>query len=813
MTRRAILHIGIPRTGTTSFQRVLSRRRAQLQEQGVLYPDLTPLSASQKHLSHQYLGEALDGRRSRLEKFELLGGLSQQLCSTAADVVLLSYEGFSQSNTRGRSARLLGKLFASHGFATEVLITIKSQADWLNSSYTWRTQFLREDRNFSTFARAERNSRRLDYARLLAPWRDVSQGRLTIVPTCDVRSSQPLIYRILNEIGLLDRLASLVQPDDLSLVENRSPGPIAVEVARRLRRGGVHRALGSASREATRFVEDACRAQGLDTTSFRGVDSALRTDFAARWRSANDRLATDTWGASWTSCVAEDHAAVNEIERLADPSPSLKHVEELIEATCSRFNLHDCSALNRDQRRSFFGISTSGVSWIRARLGPRAVKHRTDTEPLIRSGTTSSYTMRPSREHAPQHGLIILDISRLLSRATRCVPTGIDRVEQAYADGLLRSARSRLRYAAMNPLGKVSIIPQGKAREFVEQTGQEWGSATSIEAPDGPQSKTVLSLARRLQAGSLLPNPARYCLRHTSCSAPTYLLVSHHHLDQPKAVEAAKRRFSARFVCFVHDLIPIEFPEYNRPLEAAKHRRRIETATQLADALVVNSSSTAEALRPFIAAAGRDVPLLVAPLGVHRVSGRATGSKQDRPYFLYVGTIEPRKNHLLLFHVWRRLVLEMGNQAPLLILVGQRGWENEMVIDVLERSQLLKGHVVEHNGLPDDQVQTLIAGARAVLLPSFAEGYGLPVAEALAADVPVICSDLPALREVGADVPEYLDPVDALAWLEVIRDYAAPHSLRREQQIARIDHWSAPSWPAHLDAVLALIDSLHGHAA
>jgi glycosyltransferase involved in cell wall biosynthesis len=694
----------------------------------------------------------------------------------------------------------------------EILITIKSQADWLNSSYTWRTQFLREDRNFSTFARAERKSRRLDYVRLLAPWRDASQGRLTIVPTCDVRSSQPLVYRILREIGLLDRLASLIQPEDLSLVENRSPGPIAVEVARCLRRGGVHKALGSASREATRFVEDACRARGIDTTSFRGVDGALRADFATRWRLANDRLARDTWGASWTSCVADDHAAVNEIERLADPSVSLRHVEELIEATCSRFNLQDCNGFSRDQRRSVFAISTSGISWIRTRLGPRAVKHRPNAEPLSRSGTSPSFTIRPSQEHAPQHSPIVLDISRLLSRAARCVPTGIDRVEQAYADGLLRSAHVRLRYAAMNPLGKVSIIPQERARRFVQQIGQEWGSATSIEALDR-RRKTVLSLARRLQAASLLPNPATYFLRQTTGTAPTYLLVSHHHLDQPKAVEAAKRRFSARFVCFVHDLIPIEFPEYNRPLEAAKHMRRIETAIRLADALVVNSSSTAEALRPFIADAGRNVPLLVAPLGVHRVSCAAPASKQDRPYFLYVATIEPRKNHLLLFHVWRRLVLEMGNEAPRLILVGQRGWENEMVIDVLERSQLLKGHVVEHNALPDNEVQALIAGARAVLLPSFAEGYGLPVAEALAAGVPVICSDLPALREVGSDVAEYLDPLDALAWLEVIRDYAAPHSLRREQQTARIEHWSAPSWPAHLDAVLALIDSLHRHAA
>ncbi len=95
----------------------------------------------------------------------------------------------------------------------------------------------------------------------------------------------------------------------------------------------------------------------------------------------------------------------------------------------------------------------------------------------------------------------------------------------------------------------------------------------------------------------------------------------------------------------------------------------------------------------------------------------------------------------------------MGPATPRLVLVGQRGWENEMVLDVLERSELLRDHIAEHNALPDKQVRSLIAGARAVLLPSFAEGYGLPIAEALALGTPVLCSDLPALREAGGAAP------------------------------------------------------------
>ena len=412
---------------------------------------------------------------------------------------------------------------------------------------------------------------------------------------------------------------------------------------------------------------------------------------------------------------------------------------------------------------------------------------------------------------------IVLDVSRLLSRASRRVPTGIDRVEHAYAEGLLQTARDRLRYAAVSPLGRFCHLPTATTRHFVQQTGLEWQHAMRVRADDLPSPPGDLrSLARRLQTALMLPHRGpRFLKRQTpNGQRPTYLLVSHHHLHQPKAIQAAKDRLDAAFVCFIHDLIPIEFPEYNRPNEAAKHRLRIETATQYADAFVVNSVSTRDALLPFMRAAGREVPLIVAPLGVHESARPPTADpSSEPPYFLYIGTIEPRKNHLLLFQIWRRLALEMGERCPRLVLVGQRGWENEMVLDVIERSEILRDRIVEYNALPDEKVHALIAGARAVLLPSFAEGYGLPVAEALSAGTPVLCSDLPALREVGGATPEYLDPLDGLSWLEAIRDYASPASVRRADQLGRLAQWSPPSWQAHLDAVLHLIDDVAGVAA
>jgi glycosyltransferase involved in cell wall biosynthesis len=79
------------------------------------------------------------------------------------------------------------------------------------------------------------------------------------------------------------------------------------------------------------------------------------------------------------------------------------------------------------------------------------------------------------------------------------------------------------------------------------------------------------------------------------------------------------------------------------------------------------------------------------------------------------------------------------------------------------------------------------------------------VIEALASGVPVLCSDLPALRESGGGVPDYLDPADAVAWPTAILDYTAS-SPRREAQLARLAQWRAPRWDEHF----AIVDRLLG---
>jgi len=176
------------------------------------------------------------------------------------------------------------------------------------------------------------------------------------------------------------------------------------------------------------------------------------------------------------------------------------------------------------------------------------------------------------------------------------------------------------------------------------------------------------------------------------------------------------------------------------------------------------------------------------------------------PYFLVLSTIEPRKNHLLLLNIWRRMIETLGPQrTPHLAIVGRRGWENENVVDMLDRCTAIHDHVHEYRGLSDAAIGTLLRRARALLCPSFAEGFGMPVTEALLCGTPVICSDLPALREAGGDVPDFIDPLDGPEWIRAVMDYSTSEGTMRDRQLARLSGWAAPGWNAHIGVLLDLV--------
>lgn len=391
---------------------------------------------------------------------------------------------------------------------------------------------------------------------------------------------------------------------------------------------------------------------------------------------------------------------------------------------------------------------------------------------------------------------VILDISRLISRVRYSTPSGVDRVEMAYARGLHIHYRDDLAFAAVHPSGIYGHLKSKAALAYLDELERRWSSQD-----ENPRQRSLLSVMPWLSA--LLPSGS------VAQRGAVYVQASPHHLIRTRQVRNILAREQARFLCLVHDLIPIEFPEYARVTGDIQHRKRIATIAQLADAIIVNSAATGRSLQPWLDATRRDQTVHVALLGTETLAPAEPELQPDgRPAFVCLGTIEPRKNHLLLLNLWRHMAQSLpADSIPRLIIIGRRGWENEQIIDMLERCPALKGHVEEINGCSDTRISAVLRGARSLVMPSFAEGYGMPVAEALSVGTPVICSDLPALREVGVNTPDYLDPLDGPAWQNMILDHASRGSAYAAQ-MNRLLSWRAPTWQGHLDVVIGAIEEL-----
>lgn len=384
---------------------------------------------------------------------------------------------------------------------------------------------------------------------------------------------------------------------------------------------------------------------------------------------------------------------------------------------------------------------------------------------------------------------MLLDVSRLIWRAwSKRLPTGIDRTCLAYVRHYRESAQ-----AVIQRGGQTCVLSAKQSQKLFDLLLEP--------------SKAIRRELVRLYATGL------FAQRAANCEGRVYLNVGHTGLDKPYHANWILR-FKVRPIYFVHDLIPLTHPEYCRPGESEKHLRRMNALVSLGVGVVGNSRETLNALAAFsVRHASSKTPLgLVAPLGVEH---RSTVNEKrravpflTRPYFVMLGTIEGRKNHLLILNLWADFARRLGPACPQLIVIGQRGWECEQVVDILERCEAIRGHVIELSRCDDETLGAYLRNAQALLFPSFAEGYGLPLVEALACGTPVIASDLTVFRELARNIPDYLSPIDGLGWMHAIEEYARKNSAARAAQIVRMSDWTPPTWEEHFARVDAFLEKL-----
>jgi glycosyltransferase involved in cell wall biosynthesis len=204
---------------------------------------------------------------------------------------------------------------------------------------------------------------------------------------------------------------------------------------------------------------------------------------------------------------------------------------------------------------------------------------------------------------------------------------------------------------------------------------------------------------------------------------------------------------TSRVVLTLHDLTWWKLPETASSLGRSYYAPLAHVAVRRGAHLVTATNAVADELRDHFQIGGDRIT--VVPLGT-ALPVPSAPMRRPRPYVLFVGTQEPRKNLHLLSEAYRSSGLASTHD---LLVVGRPGWGVQV-----PGAEVL-------SDLDDERLAAAYAGATALVMPSLYEGFGLPVVEAICAKVPVICSDLPVLREVSGGHATFVDPadVDALA--------------------------------------------------
>ena len=239
------------------------------------------------------------------------------------------------------------------------------------------------------------------------------------------------------------------------------------------------------------------------------------------------------------------------------------------------------------------------------------------------------------------------------------------------------------------------------------------------------------------------------------------------HPNYYELIETVRLTRGIEFGLLVYDVIPIFGLEWFLPELRHAFADWLKSTLPLADRIFAISQYTADDVERF--ATQSNIPLRskphVVPIGTgfesRTLAMRIDDEEPPIPggYVLFVSTIEARKNHMLLFRVWRRLLEEKpASEVPTLVFAGRIGWLTSDLVAQLTNTDYLQGKIVVQSNLSDGALERLYRGCLFTVFPSYYEGWGLPVGESLAFGKPCLASCRTSIPEVGGRFCRYFDP-------------------------------------------------------
>jgi glycosyltransferase involved in cell wall biosynthesis len=228
----------------------------------------------------------------------------------------------------------------------------------------------------------------------------------------------------------------------------------------------------------------------------------------------------------------------------------------------------------------------------------------------------------------------------------------------------------------------------------------------------------------------------------------------------------------------VHDIIALEYPQLCSLRNVCHIRALLPASVRRAAKCLVPTRHVGERLQTVLGVPSRKIE--VASWGVDfqrfRTIVPLAGLQLPKPYFLFVGNIEPKKNLLLLLQAYASIA---SRTRCSLLIVGRAGWKCGAELRAL-RHWRGPGRICWPGRLPDEQLTAVYQQATALIMPSLEEGFGLPVLEAMAAGIPVLHSKHPALMEVAGGAGQAFAPDDSGELAKLMAEITESASLRKE---------------------------------
>ncbi|UYY76421.1 glycosyltransferase [Sphingomonas sp. R1] len=408
----------------------------------------------------------------------------------------------------------------------------------------------------------------------------------------------------------------------------------------------------------------------------------------------------------------------------------------------------------------------------------------------------------------PASGEIIFDISDLVayfSRARR--PTGIQRVQIEI-----------IRAAIVLPNSVVRICCSiEESSEWTEISLSLFERVTTLAvAGDAVDGAIWRDAIHDLNAALIFGSPFVFGPRAKLVNLGTSWWLQNYFLQVRNAEVAS----GIAYTPFVHDLIPVLAPQHCVQGLVDDFNSWLLGVFDHARFFFVNSEATKRDLLDVAGRLGRGIgpeAVHVVPLDGAFVPPPPAPPSQalrqlglnDKPFVLFVSTIESRKGHDTALKAWQRLLSEHGEQAPFLLCVGNNGWLNSAFYAELERDAALRERVLLLSGISDTDLAMLYRDCLFTIYPSTYEGWGLPVTEALSFGKIVIAANNSSLPEAGGCHAVYFNTGDAADLAGKVAAFAFDPTAREahEQEIRR--GFAPRAWS---DIAAQIVDTLCGQA-